>query len=303
MARIVLFGEAALLILIAFPYLGGLGRDWGSFGLGLLALAGAAVLLGGAVRMAGDRTHAEPAVVDSYGIRRVPWQWDDFLMFWPGSFAAASLLATLLVSLTDAGTGGLDATVRTAVESFVAQVAFYGAALFNIYVLAGLRRGGTLFDLGWRRFQWWWVPVAVVAALATLYLAGLLQLVNDVISQHLFPNVTNGQCIAVQHGYGHFLVLAIVVVCVIAPISEETIFRGFVYGWMRRWGPVALAVPLSAAVFAAVHQQIVLALPLFGVGVALALVYQYSRSVWPGVMVHALFNLPGIIQILSAPSC
>jgi membrane protease YdiL (CAAX protease family) len=35
----------------------------------------------------------------------------------------------------------------------------------------------------------------------------------------------------------------------------------------------------------------------------LALVYQYSRSVWPSVMVHALFNLPGIISILNAASC
>jgi len=89
---------------------------------------------------------------------------------------------------------------------------------------------------------------------------------------------------------------------VIAPISEETIFRGFIYGWLRRWGPAALAVPLSALIFSAAHQQLVLFLPLFFVGVVLALLYQGSRSILPGVLTHALFNLPNIILILSTTS-
>ena len=102
-----------------------------------------------------------------------------------------------------------------------------------------------------------------------------------------------------QHDYSHYYVLAIIVVCVIAPISEETIFRGFIYGWLHRWGPALLAIPLSAVIFAAVHQQLVLFLPLFFVGVVLASLYQGSRSIIPGILTHALFNLPNIIAILS----
>jgi uncharacterized protein len=52
-------------------------------------------------------------------------------------------------------------------------------------------------------------------------------------------------------------------------------------------------------VFSAAHLVLVLALPLFAVGVILALLYEYSDSLIPGAVVHGLFNLIGIIAILS----
>ena len=88
-----------------------------------------------------------------------------------------------------------------------------------------------------------------------------------------------------------------------APFAEETIFRGFVYGFMRRWAPAGLAIPISAAIFAARHGEPVLLLPLFAVGVVLALIYQLSGSIWPGAVTHAAFNLPSIILILGMSSC
>jgi membrane protease YdiL (CAAX protease family) len=230
---------------------------------------------------------------------RVPWDWTDFIIFWPGAFVAFQALILIALPLADLGLNGADSTVRTAVESFVQAAMFYAGGLVNLYVLVGLRRGGTLQDLGWRRFKWWWIPVAVVAAYATLNIADYLQQ----ISQHLLPNQVNQQCITVRHEFGNFIVLAIIVVCVMAPLAEETIFRGFVYGWLRRWSPAALAIPISGAIFAAVHQEVLLMLPLFAVGCVLALVYQGSRSLWPGAIVHALFNLPGVIAILNATSC
>jgi uncharacterized protein len=71
---------------------------------------------------------------------------------------------------------------------------------------------------------------------------------------------------------------------------------------LHRWGPAVLAVPLSAVIFSALHQQLVLFLPLFFVGLVLSLLYQGSRSIIPGVLTHALFNLPNIILILSTTS-
>jgi membrane protease YdiL (CAAX protease family) len=67
---------------------------------------------------------------------------------------------------------------------------------------------------------------------------------------------------------------------------------------LRRRVPVLPAVVLSAAVFSAAHLVLVLALPLFGVGLILALLYEYSDSLLPGAIVHGLFNLVGIIAIL-----
>ena len=237
-------------------------------------------------------------------MRRVPqtvvaWDWSDALVFWPAAFAAATILVSLLVPAADAAFATTDQTVRTAVESSVAQAAFYAGALFNIFVLVRLRRGSGLSELGWRPFRWWWIPVAIAAAYATLDIAARLQMA----SQRLLPSAQNTQCIDVRHEFGHVIWLAIIVVCLLAPASEETIFRGFTYGWLRRWAHPGLAVPISAAIFAALHGVLLLFIPLFFVGVVLAVLYQFSRSLWPGAVVHALFNLPGIIAILSASSC
>jgi len=284
------------------------GQDRSTILPAVLAMGAAAVLIWGVVHIGRDRPNAETVVAVSgsaaSGVRafehwRVPWDWTDFIIFWPGAFVAFQALILIALPVADLGLNGADSTVRTAVESFVQAAMFYAGGLLNLYVLVGLRRGGTLQDLGWRRFRWWWIPVAVVAAYATLNIADYLQQ----ISQHLLPNQVNQQCITVRHEFGHFFVLGIIVVCVMAPLAEETIFRGFVYGWLRRWSPAALAIPLSGAIFAAVHQEVLLMLPLFAVGGVLALVYQGSKSLWPGAIVHALFNLPGVIAILNATSC
>jgi membrane protease YdiL (CAAX protease family) len=293
-ARVILYMEAAFLVLISFGFFSGAeGSDLLTVaGGGGLCIVGVVILGVGATRMRHDvLAIRDPADPDA----KVPWDWTDFVMFWPGWFSAFQLLGSVAVLLTNVISTNSDPTVRNAIESSVLAVCQYGGMLFNIFVLGFMRRGGTLHDLGWRGFKWWWLPIAPVATYVALVGAGYLQTIN----QNLFPGVSNGQCQQVQHDYSHYYALAIIVVCVIAPISEETIFRGFIYGWLHRWGPAVLAIPLSAVIFSAVHQQLVLFLPLFFVGVVLASLYQGSRSIIPGILTHALFNLPNIIAILS----
>ncbi len=293
-ARVILYMEAAFLALIAFGFLSGAegSNPLTVAGGGGLCVLGVVILGVGATRM----RHDVPVVRDPTD-ERVPWDWTDFVMFWPGWFSAFQLLGSVAVIITNL-VGTNDPSVRNAIESSVLAVCQYGGMLFNIFVLGFMRRGGTLRDLGWRGFRWWWVLVVPIAAYVALVGADYLQRVN----QSIFPNVSNGQCVSVRHDYSHYYLLAIIVVCIIAPISEETIFRGFIYGWLHRWGPAVLAVPLSAVIFSALHQQLVLFLPLFFVGLVLSLLYQGSRSIIPGVLTHALFNLPNIILILSTTS-
>ena len=293
-ARVILYMEAAFLVLVSFGFFSGAeGTDLLTVaGGGGLCIVGVMILGVGATRM----RHDVPVIRDPTNPDpKVPWDWTDFVMFWPGWFSAFQLLGSVAVLLTNVIASNSDNTVHNAILSSVLAVCQYGGMLFNIFVLAFMRRGGTLRDLGWRGFKWWWLLLTPVATYTALVGASYLQIIN----QNLFPGVSNGQCHEVQHDYSHYYWLAIIVVCVIAPISEETIFRGFIYGWLHRWGPAVFAIPLSAAIFSAVHQQLVLVLPLFFVGLVLASLYQGSRSIVPGILTHAAFNLPNIIAILS----
>ncbi|MFN8388766.1 MAG: type II CAAX endopeptidase family protein [Bdellovibrionota bacterium] len=85
-------------------------------------------------------------------------------------------------------------------------------------------------------------------------------------------------------------VIILLAVCV-APIVEETMFRGVLYGWLRTKFGVSLSVLLSALVFASVHPQGVIGLfPLTLIGIALALVREWRGNLLAGMVVHACVN-------------
>jgi ABC-2 type transport system permease protein len=76
---------------------------------------------------------------------------------------------------------------------------------------------------------------------------------------------------------------------VAAPIFEEFIFRGLIFGGLRRsLGPGAAAVA-SAAIFAIVHPPVSV-VPVFGLGLATALVYERTRMLAAPMIVHATYN-------------
>ncbi|MEX0625726.1 MAG: CPBP family intramembrane glutamic endopeptidase [Chloroflexota bacterium] len=76
----------------------------------------------------------------------------------------------------------------------------------------------------------------------------------------------------------------------VAPAAEEIFFRGVVYNaWERERGPW-VAVVGSAALFAVIHSSIFALVPIFALGVALALLYRSTRSLAATIAMHAGFN-------------
>lgn len=76
----------------------------------------------------------------------------------------------------------------------------------------------------------------------------------------------------------------------VAPVAEEIFFRGVVFNaWEREHGPW-VAVVGSAALFAVIHTSLFALVPIFALGVALALVYRRTRSLVATMAMHAGFN-------------
>ena len=235
---------------------------------------------------------------------RVPWDWTDVAIFFGAYILGVSVLDGVFL---DPGvqqfarglTHGLSPQAQTALANFAQQTAVYA---FAIAVVAGLvlgRRHASLRDLGWRMPHLGWIPVAVVSSLAALVvLTSLLNVEAGVL------HIQNAQVATVQAEYGHQVDIALLLLSVEVPLAEETFFRGFVYGWMRRHLNVPAAAVLSGCFFAAAHvgwgtsTEEILFLPLALLGILLALLYEYSGSLLPGAIVHGLFNLVETLQIL-----
>jgi membrane protease YdiL (CAAX protease family) len=105
------------------------------------------------------------------------------------------------------------------------------------------------------------------------------------------PPISAGVDLTRMFGSGVFgAVMTIALVAVVGPLLEELLLRGVVVGAVaRRFGvwPAILACSLA---FALLHASLWSLLPLTVLGVGLGWLAARSRSLWPAVVAHILYN-------------
>jgi len=146
---------------------------------------------------------------------------------------------------------------------------------------------GALRSLGLRGFQpsafgWMFAVLGTYYAGAIAFSAIVLKPEQEDIGKEL------GVC---NPGIG-IAIFAVVAIVVLAPVAEEIFFRGFFFAGLRsRWSlwPSAL---LSGVVFGVVHAPTgpTAAIPLAGLGVGLAWLYDKTGSIYPTMLAHFLNN-------------
>lgn len=85
------------------------------------------------------------------------------------------------------------------------------------------------------------------------------------------------------------LIPIVLYILLAAPLFEELLYRGLVFGLLRRFG-AGWAVGGSALVFALVHDPVAIA-PTFGAGLVLALLRERSGTLAAPLALHAASNL------------
>jgi membrane protease YdiL (CAAX protease family) len=89
------------------------------------------------------------------------------------------------------------------------------------------------------------------------------------------------------------LVLSALLTTVVAPIAEETLFRGYVFGALSKWRGWLPAAAITGILFGAVHATSAPAadlLPLMVLGFALCWLYRSTGSLLPCIATHSLNN-------------
>lgn len=90
-------------------------------------------------------------------------------------------------------------------------------------------------------------------------------------------------------------VMIAISVILIAPIAEETVFRGYIYTATKRFSDRFFAAALSSLLFGVVHFNIMALLPLIFLALILTLAYELTGSIWAPISIHALFNATTIL--------
>ena len=237
------------------------------------------------------------------GPEHVPWHWYDVLL------PALPFIGTaLLAAFTPVSKGGTTATNTTApgvnhdtllIQNLVFSVIVYGYALGMIW---------------WRTVQTYHVPWSAlgirkapplafalmipVYAVMALVAGGLGELVNKLFYG---GNAQNPQIDAITGGGGFSwvaLITAVLSASIIAPIVEELLFRGMLYGLFRsRWPSAVLAVAVDALLFAAAHGIGLILASIFVVGVTLCIVYEKTKSTLVTMTLHCLFNTVSVATV------
>ncbi|MGY4730460.1 CPBP family intramembrane glutamic endopeptidase [Burkholderia pyrrocinia] len=93
----------------------------------------------------------------------------------------------------------------------------------------------------------------------------------------------------------------IVLTCMIAPLLEEMLFRGVMLRSFLRQYPSGTAIAHSAAVFGLAHLNVYQFVLAFGIGLLIGKLYAATRSLLPGIFVHACYNTAVVIVALTTP--
>lgn len=224
----------------------------------------------------------------------VPWQTSDVIK----AIVVLILLSVpgFLLSLIPFSSGRLisvnllySAIVMSLMEGVLILIAWY----------FGVRKYHTSFDkLGFHSFN---ILKNLFKAVLWLIALKIFTIVYGAVAILVFdlkPPEELVQGIPNIFGYGiGGIILAIFVVSIIAPIAEETFFRGFVYPALRKKLGVWAGIWTTALIFALFHARVWMIIPVAAMGAALGLLYEQEKSLGPPIMLHSLNNLLSLIII------
>lgn len=88
-------------------------------------------------------------------------------------------------------------------------------------------------------------------------------------------------------------IFVIILTCLISPISEEILYRGFVFGYLRKNYNLKFSIFTQALIFSIFHFDIIQSMYTFILGIILGIIYTYTNSLIGSILMHMLFNIFG----------
>jgi membrane protease YdiL (CAAX protease family) len=177
----------------------------------------------------------------------------------------------------------LDGTLTTAGSIFT-QLATELGFLLVPFALASMRGSTSIQEslrrLGFRRFKrsaFGWMALTFVLYLAFTVFYSLV--------------ITEPKQKDIAESFGPTAVQVLLIV-IAAPIAEETCFRGMLFGGLREKLPRLAAALITGLIFGALHALtgVTAVPPLIVFGFLLALLYERTGSIVPGILLHMINN-------------
>jgi len=234
-------------------------------------------------------------------LRTRPWSWLDAAVIMLTVCLAYSIAMIILPFLSNNTTSDLidDSIIVVLIKTLI----FHGPALFAILLLLKIRGFSWKEAFGAREnrlkhdiligISFYLAAIPIVIAIGWLYAIVLTALNIPIDQQDIATMFTSAATPLWLKSY--LIVLAVIV----APIVEETCFRGILLPlFIRNDKPIA-AIFLVSILFAFVHFHIPSIAPLAGIAAAFSLAYIHTGSLITPIIMHAIFNSISITMLIS----
>lgn len=222
-------------------------------------------------------------------------------------FFVAQYAASLLVSIYPFAAGYNAAQASTWLDNSITAQFIYIllAETFTVGLIYLLLRHykRDLRTIGLNSPKWKYLIFAIIGY--PVYLIGYLVLFN--IFSHVFPalNANQVQQIGFNSVHGPYqLILTFISLVILPPIAEEILFRGFMFEGLKKSMSPIFAGLITSAIFASAHLPEgashllwIGALDTFTLSLVLVYLKQKTKSLWPGIILHALKNLVAFITL------
>ena len=207
-----------------------------------------------------------------------------------GSFGL--LMVSQLISL------GLSSIIPIESYSDSIKTLFNTAVLgFSIaFILLILVKLYGISSLGLRKPKNHWLKLTILSVIGYLIFSSLLIILISYLFKSFDPNQTQDVGISGPLSLVD-KIAGFIAIVVLTPIIEETLFRGIIFRGIRLSSPFWLAALISSSLFALAHGQWNVALDTFVLGLVLCNLADRTRSILPGIFIHALKNSVAFILL------
>jgi len=206
-------------------------------------------------------------------------------------FVCANFLASGILLLISSFGINLDSVNSAVLNSTVAALMY----VLTLLIVIGLpwlikNKRTTLKDVGLNRLMSWFdiliTPVGLVAYL-------ILTLLLTMLATQLFPwfDVQQVQDTGFsQLGQRYEYILAFVTLVIIAPFAEETLFRGYLYGKLKKIIPFWVAILITSLLFGLAHGAWNVGVDTFALSIVLCLLREVTGGIWASILLHMTKN-------------
>ncbi len=208
-----------------------------------------------------------------------------------GAALGFALVTALGVALALGGADPAKAQALARSETYVLSVLAVSTIgmIAAVYFIVVLRR-----RFGWRGFGLKPIrPRAIILSfVAGLLCVPLMGVIGTAVQKLLGRPLVSPQLpFLAPAGFSYTALVGMLIIGgLLAPFAEELIFRGLLFGWLRRFLFVWPAAVISAAVFGLIHGLVPIIFAAAAVGLVLAIAYEKTGSLWSPVIIHATQN-------------